>query len=412
LNPIASVPLKILSDISDNDIMGVSILRKLKLGMLVFGITMGIVFPIYSGFFVTFKPGMRMWFDIGCIIAGLAVGIFSYKLVGWILLKHLMKVANGCKEVAKGNLDISISLESEDAIGDIIHGFNKMTRALKEMMEQLASGVKKLSNVSNGISSINSRLAQMVDDQGLFVTQITVATHEASQTISSINDNLCATDQFSFHINENVTNTMEFLNGSMGKMKETSGAIEVAIDRMETLRGRSDKISEILLIINDIASQTNLLAFNAAIEAAHAGEQGRGFAVVAEEVRELAEKSANATNEIGGMIKELQVGVADTIAAVEHHAGIVGSMKDMLSQSATAVNGISDEVKSISDAIHQVSSATEEQSSVYTSIDQSMESIEQAFKEIMELSKKGVDEDKQIVEVSKSLAAHIRKFQA
>jgi len=392
--------------------MEISILRKLKLGTLVFGITMGIVFPIYAGFFVVFKPGMKMWFDIGCIIAGLAVGIFSYKLVGWILLKHLMQVANGCREVAKGNLDISIDLESTDAIGDIIHGFNTMTKTLKGLMEQLALGVKKLSDVSNGISSINSRLTQMVDDQGLFVTQITVATHEASQTISNINGNLCATDQFSYHINENVSRTVGFLNGSMDKMKETSSAVEVTIHKLESLKERSNKISEILLIIHDIANQTNLLALNAAIEAAHAGEHGKGFAVVADEVRELAEKSANATKDIGGMIKKLQGGVAETIAAVEHHAGIVSSMEEMLSQSSTAVQGICDEMNSISDAIHQVSSATEEQASVYTSIDKSMESIEKAFKEILELSKKGVDEDIRIVEVSESLADHVRRFKA
>ncbi|HMK50195.1 MAG TPA: methyl-accepting chemotaxis protein [Thermodesulfovibrionales bacterium] len=390
--------------------MSLGILRKLKLGMLVFGIMMGTVFPLYAGFFVEFRPGMKVWFGAGCIIAGLMVGIFAYKLVGWILLKQLMKLARGCREVANGNLDISVDIESRDAVGEIAQGFNAMSRALCETMEQLAAGIGKLSLVSENISSINSRLARMANDQELFVTQISVATHEASQTISSINGNLCATDQFSYHINENVTSTVSYLEGSMDKMEETSGAVQVAIKKMETLGGRSDKISEILLIINDIAEQTNLLALNAAIEAAHAGENGRGFAVVAEEVRKLAEKSANATREIGTMIKELQAGVAETIASVEHNAGIVGSMKEMLTNSSSAVKGIFDEVNSISDAIHQVSAATEEQSAVYSSIDKSMENIEQAFKEILELSQKGVTEDRKIVEVSNSLKAYVDRF--
>jgi methyl-accepting chemotaxis protein len=140
--------------------MRIGILKRLQFGMMVFGIVMGLVFPLYAMLFVNFKPGMQIWFNLGCIIAGIMVGSFSYLLVKIILLKHLRRLAWACKEVTAGRLDVDIDLVSPDEIGEIVHGFNMMTSALQELFDEVKSGVINLGAVAGSLSAFSHELLQ------------------------------------------------------------------------------------------------------------------------------------------------------------------------------------------------------------------------------------------------------------
>ena len=98
--------------------------------MLIFGISMGFIFPLYARFFVNFKPGMQLWFDIGCVLAGIMVGGFSYFLTKVILVKQLAKIASACRDISSGKINTIVTLNSPDAIGEIADGFNIMVRTL------------------------------------------------------------------------------------------------------------------------------------------------------------------------------------------------------------------------------------------------------------------------------------------
>lgn len=285
-----------------------SILRKLFICIMMFGICMGFFFPVYAGFFVEFKPGLELWFKLGCIVAGLVVGGFSYQLVKLILLKPIKSIAFACREIESGRVDVHLDIESADAVGDIVSGFNSMTQFLKGMLSQLSAGVGQLSLVTNALSSMNKKQECMIRDQGINVDQITAATSQVSSTIKDISENLDSTSEFSGNILEQADNTIGHISSLSGIMVKASESIEISIRDMQGLNDQSNSITSILEIIEDIAAQTNLLALNAAIEAARAGEQGRGFAVVADEVRKLADRTTSATKEIGEMINTLQSG--------------------------------------------------------------------------------------------------------
>ncbi len=164
--------------------MKTGILKRLQFGMMVFGIVMGLIFPLYATFFVDFKPGMQIWFNLGCIIAGIVVGAFSYLLVKIILLKHLRKLAWACREVTDGRLDVNIDLVSPDEIGEIVKGFNLMTSTLQELFDEVKSGVKNLGGVAGSLSAFSHELVEIIGEQRGHVTNISAATNEATAMIN------------------------------------------------------------------------------------------------------------------------------------------------------------------------------------------------------------------------------------
>jgi methyl-accepting chemotaxis protein len=268
--------------------MKFGILKRLQFGMMVFGIAMGLVFPVYAMFFVDFKPGMQVWFTLGCIIAGFIVGGFSFMLVKIILLGHLRKLASACREVTAGRFDVRVNLDSPDEIGEIVYGFNMMINTLQELFEEVRTGVKNLLGVAGNLSTFSHELVETVGEQRAHVTNISAATNEATVTINEISENLAMTVGYSKEIDESASQTDDQIFHSVQAMNQSSESMTKTVKLTETLSKQSKEISSILSIIGEIAQQTNLLSLNATVEAARAGKHGRGFAVVAGEVKELA----------------------------------------------------------------------------------------------------------------------------
>jgi len=381
------------------------ILGKLRRGMLLFGISMGLVFPLFAGFFAEFRPGMRVWFSLGCIIAGVAVGGFSYLLVKIILLKHLSRLATACREISEGRLDVDVTINSRDEIGDISVGFNRMVAELKGLFGELKAGIENLNGVSEALSAISETLEGTIHEQGLSVSQINAAIHQTSSTIAAISSDLSSATEYSGRITDQAFNAGEMLSGSMKTMRQTRESMDRTIDYMKELNEQSSNITEVLSIIDDIAEQTNLLALNAAIEAARAGEQGRGFAVVADEVRKLAEKTSASTKKTGDMIRALQAGVDATIASVKEHSELVSSLEGALGRSAQSMSAILGSIEKVSSAIDHLSGALKEQTDASESINHSMEEINRAFQDITDLAGRVVVEGGRIREFTGTLAS-------
>ncbi|UCH81725.1 MAG: methyl-accepting chemotaxis protein [Nitrospiraceae bacterium] len=133
---------------------------------------------------------MQFWFDIGCIIAGIMVGGFSYFLTRWILVKQLAKIALACRDITSGKINTSVSLESPDSIGDIANGFNIMVHTLQELIQRLSGGVKNMTGVTVAISSMSDILAKTIEQEAMDVSNVTAATHKSAETVSHISDNL------------------------------------------------------------------------------------------------------------------------------------------------------------------------------------------------------------------------------
>jgi len=364
--------------------MQLGILKRLRYGMMIFGIAMGAIFPLYAILFVNFKPGMQIWFNIGCIIAGIMVGGFSYMLVKIILLGHLRKLAWACREVTSGRLDVNIDLNSPDEVGEIVTGFNMMISTLQEMFVEIKSGVKDLGSVAGNLSSFNHELIETIGEQRGHVSNISAATNETSSTINEISENLSMTVNFSRKINNSASQTEDQIYHSMQTMGKSSDSVNKTVELMEDLSNQSKKISSILSIIGEIAQQTNLLSLNATVEAARAGKHGKGFAVVAGEVKELATRTSKATQEIESMLSTFQVNVDQIIKGVKVNAELNIMLDEMLGSSTKNVNEIIQSIEKVSKMIEQVSEATRQQVEAYHNIDVSMGSISQAFSDLLE----------------------------
>jgi len=390
--------------------MKLGILKRLQFGMMVFGIAMGLIFPVYASFFVEFKPGMQVWFTLGCIIAGFIVGGFSFMLVKIILLGHLRKLASACREVTAGRFDVRVNLDSPDEIGEIVNGFNMMINTLQELFEEVRVGVKNLLGVAGNLSTFSHELVETVGEQRAHVTNISAATNEATVTINEISENLAMTVGYSKEIDESASQTDDQIFHSVQAMNQSSESMTKTVKLMETLSKQSKEISSILSIIGEIAQQTNLLSLNATVEAARAGKHGRGFAVVAGEVKELASRTAKATQEIEGMVGSFQEGVNQIIKGVRVNADLNATLDEMLGSSTTNIDGIIKSIKQIAKMIEQTSEATTQQAGAYENIDESMGSINQAFYEILDGTDVLVQNGDDILKFTGHLQAILTKF--
>ncbi len=390
--------------------MKIGILKRLQFGMMVFGIAMGLIFPLYAMFFVDFKPGLQIWFNIGCIIAGIMVGGFSYLLVKIILLQHLRKLAWACREVTTGRLDVHIDLNSPDEIGEIVSGFNMMTGTLQELFGEVKVGVKNLVAVAGSLSAFSHELVETVGEQRGHVTNISAATNEATATINEISENLTMTVGFSREITENASQTDDQIYHSVQAMKKSSESMDRTVKFMEDLSKQSKEISSILAIIGEIAQQTNLLSLNATVEAARAGKHGKGFAVVAGEVKELAVRTGKATQEIEAMLGAFQESVGQIINGVRVNAELNTVLDEMLNSSTKNINEIIQSIEKVSSMIEQISEATRQQVDAYHNIDVSMGSINQAFYEMLESTDDLVQNGDDILKFTSHLQALIKKF--
>ena len=392
--------------------MKFGILKRLQLGMMVFGIAMGLIFPVYASFFVEFKPGLQIWFNLGCIIAGIVVGGFSYLLVKIILLGHLRKLASACKEVTAGRFDVRIDLESPDEIGEIASGFNIMIDTLQELFGEVRRGVKNMLGIAGNLSAFSHELVETIGEQRAHVTNISAATNEATVTIGEISENLAMTVGFSKEIDDNATQTDDQIYHSVQAMNQSSESMTKTVKLMEDLSIQSKEISSILSTIGKIAQQTNLLSLNATVEAARAGKHGKGFAVVAGEVKELAARTAKATREIESMVGFFQGGVNQIIKGVGVNSNLNDTLSEMLGSSTTNIKGITQSIQKISKMIEQTSDATRQQAEAYENIDQSMGSINQAFYEILESTDDLVQNGDDILKFTSHLQAILNKFDA
>jgi methyl-accepting chemotaxis protein len=390
--------------------MKIGILKRLQYGMMVFGIAMGAIFPLYAMLFVNFNPGLQIWFNMGCIVAGIMVGGFSYMLVKIILLGHLRKLAWACREVSAGRLDVNIDLDSPDEIGEIVNGFNMMTGTLQEIFAEVKSGVKNLGAVAGSLSSFSHELVETIGEQKGHVSNISAATNEATAMINEISENLSMTVNFSREINDSASQTEDQIYQSMQTMGKSSDSVDNTVKLMEELSIQSKEISSILSIIGAIAQQTNLLSLNAAVEAARAGKHGKGFAVVAGEVKELAARTAKSTQEIESMLSSFQGNVNQIIKGVKVNAELNTMLDEMLGGSTKNINEILQSIEKVSGMILQVSDATRQQVEAYHNIDVSMGSINQAFNEMLESTDYLVRNGDDILRFTSHLQSIIKRF--
>ncbi|MFP6798066.1 MAG: methyl-accepting chemotaxis protein [Pseudomonas sp.] len=319
---------------------------------------------------------------VGLLIA--ALGLLVIWLVSRGIAKPLRQMVSMLDDIAQGEGDLTRRLEvnRSDELGDIAKGFNTFLGKLQNMITQVVSSVQKVSDSSEHTADIAIRTNTGVQKQLAEIELVATAVHEMTATAQDVARNATHAAEAANHADRSANQGKQTVQHTADAIAALAQEIGRAVTVVQTLAKDSENINAILVAIRGIAEQTNLLALNAAIEAARAGEQGRGFAVVADEVRNLAQKTQKATEEIQAMIQQLQQGTRDVVKVMEDSQSKTAVSVQQASQAAEALESITQAVSVINDMNTQIASAAEEQSAVAEDINRNVTNIGQVANEV------------------------------
>ncbi|MEW6765321.1 MAG: methyl-accepting chemotaxis protein [Pseudomonadota bacterium] len=340
-----------------------SILRRLKLSFLGFGLLMGVIFPVYASFFVDYRPGMQGWFIAGCVVAGLLVGVFNYVVTEFVLLRKLGRIAEVASTIREGDLTYSCSIRSADTIGQIIDAFNGMVSQLAGYMRQITRQSSRVRAGARQMSAISGEIVRLGELERSRSSEVASVAAQVGELAEQARDAAARAQQAAHQAMEHVRAGEATLQASRHAAEESVYEVELAAAGILALQEAVQGIQRITGVISAIAEQTNLLALNAAIEAARAGEHGRGFAVVADEVRGLASKTQASTLEISRLIEHLTQRADEGGAVMTRVVGRVRESGRLAEEIISAMSGIDAQVRVTADINQDIASRTLEQSS-------------------------------------------------
>ena len=318
---------------------------------------------------------------LGTLFA-LGIGVFVSVFISRMISVPLKEVVARAKAIASGDLNgAALKLKGNDELTELSAAMNHMNSSLRDIVQQISGSAQHIGSSSEELSAITEQTSQSIHEQQSQTEQVAAAMNEMSATVQEVSRNITGTAQAAEEANTETTEGRKMVEDAIQAIQQLAGQIESAADVIHKLEQDSENISTVMDVIRGVAEQTNLLALNAAIEAARAGEQGRGFAVVADEVRTLAGRTQQSTEEINQMIEKLQAGSRKAVEVMNGSCEEAHAVVDQATKAGTSLSVISTAVKRINDMSIQIASAAEEQSATAEEINRNITSISEMANE-------------------------------
>jgi methyl-accepting chemotaxis protein len=323
------------------------------------------------------------------------------------LITHSISDIRGqLDNIAQGEGDLTqrIVVEQDDDIGKLARSFNQVLENLQSMIASIQQLTTELGGEATGLSRTAAENMDGVTRQTDSISMVATAINEMQSAIEEVAGNASRASEITREAEEKGQNGGRIIRQTSTQVQQLSAQIAKAVEVIRQLSEDSNNITSVLDVIRGIADQTNLLALNAAIEAARAGEQGRGFAVVADEVRTLAQRTQTSTEDIQKMISALQTGVSNIVSVMETGSDQASQTEELALSAETEIQGILEAMANIADMNVSVASATEEQTQV-------VEEINQNITRINDLAGESAEHSRAIDGISNSLEGYARKLE-
>jgi methyl-accepting chemotaxis protein len=374
-----------------------------------------------SGF--TYAIGIDMSIDeinaalrttlLGCLLIGLGVFVVGTGIafwVAWYISRAIERVATHVNRIADGDLGGLIVKTSDDELGMLTDDMNRMVEKLRLLFGSVRDASDSVVAAANQFHAISARMSRGVDEVASQAVAVATAAEEMAATSQEIAGN-CDSTARNVSETEGIARSAEgVVHQTVAVMGDIAELVMKSAATVKELGASSDQIGAIIGAIDEIADQTNLLALNAAIEAARAGEQGRGFAVVADEVRALAERTSRATGEIAGMIGAIQRNIQDAVRSME--AGVVQVTRGTgdAARSGEALQDILRHASAITSQITQVAIAAGEQTSTTGEISGNINQITTIAQKTVQEVQNSVEAARQLMDLAHELQEQVGQF--
>jgi methyl-accepting chemotaxis protein len=312
---------------------------------------------------------------IAITFAAVIVGMLFSTLIIRGIVSSIKQVKAVAEQASKGDLSHEITVHTTDEIGEMARSFNLMTTNIRRIVGEINTATNSLSASSEELSATSDDMSKGVHQLSSQTEQVVTAMTEVSQTIMDMSKNASQAAEGSKNAADSATKGKMTVDTTAVDMINIAKSVQEAANTIEELGRSSAQIGEIVAVINGIADQTNLLALNAAIEAARAGEQGRGFAVVADEVRKLAERTGQATKDIAHRIQSIQQAAAESVNAMKKGSDEVDKGVSLAREASVSLGTIVTASANAMDMVNLIAAATEQQSAATEEVTQNMEGI-------------------------------------
>ncbi|WBA09040.1 methyl-accepting chemotaxis protein [Salinivibrio kushneri] len=349
------------------------------------------------------------------LMVSVVVGLIFIVVAVWLaatITKPIQYVANVFREIGEGEGDLRqrVDINSQDEIGQLASGFNSFVEKIHRLVSDVARTGGELRSAAEQVSSQAGATQSQSEYQRDRTVQVVTAINEMGATVNEIAGNAASAASAANQASDDAASGQGVVTQARDTIARLADDMENMSKVISALAENTDSIGGILDVIRGISEQTNLLALNAAIEAARAGEQGRGFAVVADEVRSLASRTSDSTDEIQTMIDRLQQEARNAVDAMEQSRTMTAEGVNASDEASQSLNAINEQIVQISDMNTQVATATEEQSTVVNDINQNIEEINHSSQQTADTANTMAEASESLRDLSKRLDTLVGSF--